>query len=364
MIKPARYVFAVLLGSILLSACSDDNAEETSDTQQSGTLISTTTVQERTVEILQQTIGQISSRTTPSLAAEVSGRITDIQADTGDRVSQGDLLLVIDPEPYELARATARTEIRRLEVNIRNLERELERNQELLEEEFVPQSAVDDVEAELNALRQQLESAQVQLQQAERDLRNTRLTAPVSGEIDQRHVSSGDYISPGEPLFRLVSQDLLRVLLPFPETVAATLETGQPVRLRTPLGDNGTVESTIDELRPTLTGTSRAVEAIVNVNNPGGWRQGGSVTADVVVQRRQSVVVPNTSLIQRPAGEVVYVIEDGTAHARQVDVGSRRSDTSEILSGLKPGEIIAVDGAGFLSDGAAVRIDNGEDSGQ
>ncbi|MEX0729549.1 MAG: efflux RND transporter periplasmic adaptor subunit [Aquisalimonadaceae bacterium] len=357
-----RRLAFLLMSSLLLAACDGGgNGEATAEAGgPPGALISIHTADTRTVEIVQRTIGRITSRTSPSLAAEVSGRIIDIQVDTGDRVSRGDLLLTIDPEPYELAQASARTDIRRLDVTIRNLERELARNRELLEDDYVPQSAVDDITAEIASLREQQASARIRLEQAELDLRNTRVTAPVDGEIDQRHVSRGDYTSPGEPLFRLVSQDLLRILLPYPETVAASLETGQPVRLSSPLASDNHVESTIAELRPSLSGSSRAVEAIVNVNNPGGWRQGGSVTADVVVQTRDSVTVPNIALVQRPAGELVYVIDDDTAHARSVEVGSRGSETSEILSGLEDGEVIAVDGAGFLSDGATVRTSEGE----
>lgn len=352
-----RHLLPTLLIGLLLAACgSGDNAADEPGKEQPAALISTATAESRTVEITQRTIGRITSVTTPSLAAEVSGQVIEVLADTGDRVSRGDLLLRIDPEPYQLAQASARTEIRRLESTIDNLERDLARNRELLEDAFVTQSTVDNLSSELESLNAQLDAARVRLEQAERDLRNTRVMSPVDGEIDQRLVSSGDYASPGEPLFRLISQDLLQVLLPFPETAAAELEVGQRVRLTAPLVDNTEVESTIAELRPTLSGSSRAVEVIVNVPNPGGWRQGGSVTADVVVASRESVTVPNVSVVQRPAGEVVYVIDGDTAHARRVDVGARRSEYSEILSGLKAGETIAVDGAGFLSDGTSVRV--------
>lgn len=352
-----RILLAASLSLLLLAACGDNGDGDQADAQQTDrrTLISTTTAERETVELVERTIGRISSSTAPSLTAEVTGRIVEIHVEEGDSVTRGDLLLEIDPEPYELSVASARTDIRRLEVLIRSQEREVERNRELLEDGFVTQSQFDTAEAEYENLREQLESARVQLRNAERDLRNTQVTSPVDGAVDERMVSVGDFTQPGQAVFRVVGQDLLRIRLPFPETVGARLEVGQAVRMRSPLSGNGEVESRISELRPALMGGSRAVEAIVNVENPGGWREGGSVNVDVVVASRENVIVPNQSVVQRPAGEVVYVIENGTAHARPVEVGIRRTETIEILDGLDEGEEVAVDGAGFLSDGAEIR---------
>ena len=156
-----------------------------------------------------------------------------------------------------------------------------------------------------------------------------------------------------------MSQDLLRVRLPFPETVGARLAVGQTVRMHAPLSAADVVEGSISELRPGLMGGSRAVEAIINVANPGSWRDGGSVNAEVVLDQRESVVVPNQSVVQRPEGQVVYLIEDGTARAQKVRVGVRARETVEILEGLEGGETIAVDSAGFLTDGADVQVSEG-----
>ncbi|MCC5812784.1 MAG: efflux RND transporter periplasmic adaptor subunit [Ectothiorhodospiraceae bacterium] len=353
--KALRIFLVFPLSLLLLAGCGDNGDDAEVEGPDRRTLISTATVEVETVELIERTIGRISSSSAPSVNAEVTGRILEIHVEEGDNVSRGDLLLEIDPEPYELALASARTDIRRLEALIRSQERELERNRELLEEGFVTQSMFDSAEAEYENLSEQLESARVQVRNAERDLRNTSVTSPVDGAVDERMVSVGDYTQPGQTVFRLVSQDLLRVRLPFPETVSSRLEVGQAVRMRSPLSGNGEVESRISELRPALMGGSRAVEAIVNVENPGGWREGGSVNVDVVVASRENVVVPNQSVVQRPAGEVVYVIENGKAHAREVEVGIRRTSSIEILSGLEEGEEVAVDGAGFLSDGAEIR---------
>ena len=354
-----RILRLLLLAGLTVAAtgCGDngnDNGNDNGDDGASGVLISTEEASKRTVRVSENTIGRLTSKTAPSLTAEVSGPIQEIYVEEGDEVSRGDRLLQIDREPYELALAQARTDVRRLEVSLRTQRRELERNAELLEDGYVTQSQFDATEGEVESLEEDLEGARAGLRNAERDLEKTRVDAPVDGAIDERYVSEGDHTSPGEPLFTVVSQDLLRIRLPFPETVAQRLEVGQAVRLAAPVA-GGEVDGSISELRPGLAEQSRTFEAIVNVENPGGWRQGGSVNADVTVEERESVVVPAEAVVQRPGAEVVYVIKDDTAHQRDVDVGQRMADSVEIRSGLDEGEIIAVDGAGFLSDEAAIR---------
>ncbi len=346
----------LFLGLFVLAGCSndDDATEDDNGPGDDGVLITTEEAAVSTVNDTERTIGRLTSKTAPSITAEVSGQIQAIRIEEGDEVDRGDTLVEIDPEPYELALAQARTDVRRLEVSLRTQRRELERSEELLEDGYVTQSEFDAIEGEVESLEGDLEGARARVSNAERDLRNTTIRAPVEGAIDERMVSEGDYTSPGEPMLIIVSQDLLRVRLPFPETVAQRLEVGQPVQLRAPVA-GGDVDGTISELRPGLAGQSRTFEAIVNVENPGGWRQGGSVNASVLVDQRESIVIPNGAIIQRPAGEVVYVIEDDTAHERAVDAGRRGPDRTEIRDGLDEGEIIAVDGAGFLSDGAATR---------
>lgn len=106
-----------------------------------------------------------------------------------------------------------------------------------------------------------------------------------------------------------------------------------------------------------MVGAARAVVVIAEFTNPGGWRAGASVNGSVTLERRaDAVLVPEVSVVQRPAGTVVYVVEDGKARARPVRTGIRQEGRVEILEGLDGSERVVVDGAGFLTDGAPVQV--------
>ena len=168
----------------------------------------------------------------------------------------------------------------------------------------------------------------------------------------------GDYVKVGDPLFQIIATQKLHAHLPFPEGVASRLKVGLPAKLSSPSSPGQLITSQIDEIKPLVGTNSRAVDAIVKIDNKDGfWKPGASVNGAVTVARHSgTLMVPEQSIVLRPAGKVVYVISDGKAEQRIVETGVRQQDGVEIISGVKAGDVIAFDGAGFLTDKAAVTL--------
>lgn len=344
----------LLISAALLSGCAGDEAP----TEQEGrpaTLIETVIAQARTVEVVEEATGYIETRTAPNIAAEVAGRIVSINADIGDRVEAGALLAQIDPVDYRNELRSQRGEVSRLEALVENQERLVKRYRSLVADDFVSETALDDTESNLKALREQLVTARARLDIAERNLDKTQVRAPVTGEVQQRLVSNGTFVDKGTVLFHLSTTDRLKIHLPFPETVVDRLRPGLPVRLESPTVRGEIINGNISELRPMVGSSNRALEVIVDLDNPGGWRPGASVDGKVILATRESVVLPDVSVVLRPAGDVAYVIEDNVARQRVLEVGETLPDGIEVLSGIEPGEMVAGQGAYYLSDGALVR---------
>lgn len=350
-----RLLASVLCVSLLLAGCGKKQEQQVAPVERS-TRITVAVAEQRQVEVIERSVGVIESEGAPTLNAEIAGQVTRVLVDVGAVVRKGDLLAVIDPQSYQFAETGAAAEARRLEALISQQERQVARYRELVKENFVSAAALEEAESQLAALRAQLNAAQAQLKQARRDVAQSELRAPVNGIVDQRIVHAGDFVGRGAPMFRLVSQDLIRVRLPFPETVAGRLQPGLLVHLSSPLAPEQQVNGSIQQIRPALAAGSRALEAIVELPNPGGWRAGASVRGAVVLASRQSVVVPETSVVERPAGQVVYLVVDNTAQEQKVETGIRRNGWIEIRQGLQAGATVAVDGAAFLTNGAKVSV--------
>lgn len=344
----------LLIGAALvLSACGEDEA---SGPEERATAVTVTAVESQAVERTELAVGRLRANTAPAVSAETAGRIARIHADVGDRVEAGDLLAEIDPEVQRIAVNSARAERARLRALLANQQRQVERFERLAAQRSVAEDRLDEAETQLESIKAQLEAAQARLEDAEYNLEQARIVSPVSGVVQARLVSVGDYVSPGVRVYELVASKALRAFLPLPEHLQDRIAIGQSVRLSVPARPGEQIEAEVSDLRPTVGEGSRAIELIVGLDNPGSWRPGGSVTARIVLEQREGLVVPPTSLIRRPDGEVVYIVDGERAAERKVQVGLRGEGWIEIVDGVEADERVVVDGAGFLSDGALLDI--------
>ena len=356
--RPALLFASLLASLITLSACSEKPAE--TKTGPPPALITVTQAQAMLLEVIEQTLGSLEAVNDPKIAAEVAARIVKITVRAGQPVKKGQLLAELDTQDAGNQHSADRAEIARIESLLAQQNRVVTRQNELVAKNFISKNASDDATAQRDALKSQLAAARARSGISGNAVSKARVIAPFDGVIEEQIASAGDYLKIGDPIFRLVSNARLRAHLPFPESAGQRLMRGQPVRLTSPLSPGVIIEGEVEDIRPTLSETSRSIDVIARFDNPAGageLRGGGSVDASVVIGSKESaVMVPEQSVVLRPAGKVVYVIVDGKAEQRKVEAGTRQKGKIEIIKGIAAGDTIALDGAGFLSNGAAVSI--------
>lgn len=332
-----------LLGAVLLLSGCAKKPEEQKKAGPPAAIITVTQAQSRTMQVLEQSVGEADSSTAPKVGAEVAGRIIKVHVEIGAPVKKGQLLAEIDPTDFS-------ADEKRLGAQATSQRKLTERYRELAGKGFISPSQLEGYEAQNVSTREQYT-------RAAKNLSRTRIVSPVDGRVDNRMVSVGDWIDLGKPAFQLSTSENLRIRLPFPETAAQRIKVGQVVNLSTPAAPEATVTGKIEQVRPMVGSTNRAFDAVVEVKNPGGWKPGASVNGAVVVEEHaEAVTVPEVSVVLRPAGKVVYVIENGKAVQHVVTTGVTQNGQVEILQGVRSGVTVAVDGAGFLTDQAAVSV--------
>lgn len=345
----------VLVGLLTLSGCGQKAEEKKSGPPPS--LITVTQAKAQPLEVVERTLGTLEAVNDPKISAEFAGRITHIAVRGGEAVKKGQLLAELDPSDAAQQHRADQGEISRLEALLAQQERLYKRQNELVQKSFISKNALDDAAAQRDALRGQLEAARGRAAISGNNLKKTKVVAPFDGIVEDRIASVGDYIKLGDPMFRLVSNSHLRAHLPFPETAAQRLKPGQPVKLYSPLLPGQLIQGEVEDIRPTLTDTSRTIDVIARVTSTPELLGGGSVDAAVVIgQKDSAVMVPEQSVVLRPAGKVVYAIVDGKAEQRVVEAGTKSGGFVEIIKGVNAGEIVALDGAGFLTNGATVNV--------
>ena len=349
--------------TVALTACGDRSSDDLTGVADRAVTVTAVPATTRDVQVELYSIGRLVSRNTPTLAAEINARVLEFLVDEGEAVHEGQVLIRLDTTTAELSRREAVAEIERLQVSIANEERRVARYRDLKTKDMMPQERLDDAEAKLAADRASLAAAQARLAIAEDRLEKACLVSPVNGMVEKRHVSVGDYAKVGSPLITVTDTQSLRAELPFPETVGSELREGQKILLESPIAPGVMVEASVDHVRPQVGMMSRALVVISDVNNPGDWRPEATVEARLVAQQRpHAVVVPILSLVRRPAGDVVFVIDSPSAvraSQRVVTVGQRLNGSVEIRTGLEPGEWVVAEGAQYLTDGATVSVVEG-----
>lgn len=327
-------------------------------TARQATPVTITEATTRTLVIRERSVGRLMAKTAPRIAAEVAGRVVAVAVDVGAAVHKGDLLARIDDADHRLARQLAEADIARLQALIRARRLQVERLRKLRSQQSVDQSRLDDAEAQLGATQAQLQGAKLRLAQARRNLDRCRIVSPVDGRVTERRVSVGDYLKPGAVVFRVTDTVHLQARLPFPQALAPRFAIGQAVRLTTPFADGEAIEGRVTAIDPEIDAASLAIHLLVDIDDPGRWKPGASIAASVVVaEHRDAVVVAEGVVVRRPAGLVVYRIDGDRAREQRVETGVVDRGEVEILSGLAPGDRVALDGAAYLNDGARVVID-------
>ena len=338
----------------LIAACGGGNP----DAGPQGAVIDTVHVRADDIPTLVQAVGTVEADNQTAVAGEVGGQVSRILRDEGSRVTAGTPVIQLDPAPYQFAAQSAGADLSRARAQLSADEKQLERFTQLLEAGAVDQQTYDNLEARVESERAAVQQAQAALSTAQWNLGKATVRAPFAGTVGRRHVQLGESVESGDSLFDLVDDQPVSVRFDVPEIYAGQIEVGDRVEFRVRSDTVATRIAAVDYVSPEIKPDSRTFEITAVYTNPdGGVKPGAyadlSVTTGV---HEDAPLVPEEALVTEETQNYVYVVEDSTAHRREVEVGLIQDGMVEILSGLRAGEVAIVAGQQGLQDGAVVRI--------
>jgi membrane fusion protein (multidrug efflux system) len=307
--------------------------------------------------------GELDAKDEAAIAAEVPGQVTQVAIDEGAPVTAGDVVLEIDPQKRELELQSARARLAEAEAAVRDAEREYKRMKTLREQDVAAAAKMDQVETQVSLARSRAAAAQAQLGVAERALRDASVRAPFSGYVADRHVSRGEYVQVGQPLFDLVALDPVEVHFHVAERDSARVAQGQEVALTVEPHPGQTFRGRVTLIAPTIDPKTRTLRVEADVaNTDGRLRPGLFARVDLGVALRKGVLmVPEEAVLQRADGEVVFRTTRGNRVQRVVvSTGSHRDGMVEVAQGLAAGDVIVTRGQAALVDGALVSPRNAD----
>ena len=352
---------AAILAAFTAAACGGDEGGE-----MPAAVVDTVHVKAMDVPATVEAIGTVEADHRTTVSAEVDGRIASIVRDEGSRVTQGATVVQIDPGPYRFALQSAQANLSSAEAQLAVDERLLERYERLFAAGAVDRQTYEDLQARLETGRSAVRQARAAVNTAAWNVGKTSVSAPFTGAVGRRHVQLGQSVSDGDELFDLVDADPLRIRFRLPETLVGTVKAGDPVRFRVRADTVSARIATVDYVSPDIDPDTRTFEVTARTGNPEGNVVPGAY-ADVVATtavHEGAPVVPEAAIVTEGEQNFVYVVIAGPkANKRAVELGSRVDGQVEILTGVRPGEVVLVAGQHGLPDGAPIRLPEGRREG-
>lgn len=301
--------------------------------------------------------------------ARVGGILLERRYEEGQSVRQGDVLFVIDPEPYRAAAAQARAELGVARARLEEARRQRDRIVPLFEKNATSQRQRDEAVSQFEVAQATVAAAQARLRTAELDLGYTEVRAPISGSTSREARSEGSLVETGGDsslLTRIVQTHPVYVEFSVPETEAARMRgavgTSGAALVVKVLLDGGTADavagrlSFIDTSVEPGSGTVRARATFDNAD-------GRIVPGQFVRVRVDGVAEPDAVSVSRRAvmssaqGNFVWVVDkDDVVELRPVKLAGDASDRALIASGLTGGERVVVDGVLKVRPGSKVKV--------
>ncbi|HEV7701387.1 MAG TPA: efflux RND transporter periplasmic adaptor subunit [Pyrinomonadaceae bacterium] len=220
--------------------------------------------------------------------------------------------------------------------------------------------AINSAEAQVAAARAAIATAQTQVDQARKGVNDTAILAPISGYVSERVADPGEYISPSAPnakIATIVRTSPLRLRIDVPEASIGKVSMGQGISLQTSAYPDRNFAGTVVRVLPGLNTAARTLTVEAEVANSDGLLKPGQFATVRITQSKPENAVMVSASAVKAEGDTnkVFVIKDGAAHERIVQIGLLEGDTIQIKQGLEEGEVIATSNLGQLYDGILVR---------
>ena len=330
--------------------------------------------------------GYVVARRQAAVASKITGKMVELNIEEGDRVTAGQVIARLDDTNIRASLNSALAQLdyakaglAETRVNLSNGEKDYTRQKTLMTGRFVSQSVVDNSQTNVDALRAQLATQQVNVQVAERNVQfaernldDTVVRAPFPGVVIAKSAQVGEIVSPlsaGGGFTRtgigtIVDMDSLEVEVDVNEAYIGRVQPGQKVQSILNAYPDWKIPSHVIAIIPTADRAKATVKVRVGLE-----LKDGRIVPDMGVRvsfledskpvnpdqpHPSGVVIPKEAARNENGQEVVFVFNDGKAQRRTVILGGNAGESRQVQSGVSAGDAVILDAPAGLTDGAVV----------
>ncbi|MCB1598815.1 MAG: efflux RND transporter periplasmic adaptor subunit [Lysobacterales bacterium] len=283
------------------------------------------------------------------VVTKTSGVVLEIMVEEGDQVRAGQVLARLDSDRQRLS-------VKQSEANLRKLENDYKRQQEMFARKLISQDVFDRSRFDLDTQRAAHDMSKLELSY-------TEIRAPISGVVSKRMVKVGNLIQLNQPLFKIDDFDPLEAMINVPEREMRLIKAEQPVQMLVDALPDAVFTGSVARVSPVVDSNTGTFRVVAQFKDPTGRLRTGMFGRVRIVydERADALVVPRSALVGDDKDASVFVVEDGTAKRRQVRLGYADGGQVEVVDGMSEGEQVVTLGQAALRDGSKVQIINPEE---
>jgi membrane fusion protein (multidrug efflux system) len=351
MVKKQKKYFIIVLAlmsfiSIQMIGCGTKQKEdkkEITDTAGSNAVpVLVTNVENQKLALTKTYTGTIEGEQQANIVSQLAERIVEIPVKVGNIVNAGDIVV-------RLNKSGATSQYYQAQSNLKNFERNLTRMKNLYESGAVSKQNLDDVQTGYDVAKANFDAAKAAVE----------ITTPISGVVTDIKLNPGDFASPGMTLVTVAKVNMLKIKLSIGEADIPYVTIGQKVKIYSELNPTIIANGKISVIAKSADLSTRTFEVKATFpNTKDQWFKPNMFgNAEInLTSEKVSMIIPRVSVLYTEQGPRVFVVKDGKAYSREVNLGLQNDTSIEVISGLKPGDTIVLMGMNSLNDGSAVVI--------
>ena len=299
-------------------------------------------VAERTVSQQLVKTGNLIPFREANITATTAGKVARVNFDLGTQVRQGQPLIELDNKLRELS-------LQATQLNIDKLKKDVSRYNTLL-------AGNATTEIQVNETKYNYENAVNQAAQIQKQIQDADVKAPISGQIVQKNIEPGVYVTLGSTLGKVLDVSRLKVNVLVNESDVYQLRKGQIVRVSADVFPGRVITGQVSYIAPQ--GTDEHNYPIeITISNDSGLKAGTFVNVDFSQKSNQKALqIPRAALVESVKNPYVYVVNNNVVHQRKITLGRDFGDTLEVLNGLSAGDVVVTTGQLNLTEGKPVQI--------
>jgi multidrug efflux pump subunit AcrA (membrane-fusion protein) len=415
-ISKTLYVASALVAlSLLMLACgggsqaqSNANAQNANTTAPAAVEVTIAPAVTRELPRFFEATGSLAADEQTDVAPSIAGKVVQVGVELGSYVKAGQMIVKLDDNdsrirleqtiaqlqqtqaalrqaeakinlrPGQAFDPTRMADVGSARVALELAEKQLRRFERLIETGDVSRSSYDQQKAQRDQLKEQYElalnrarqdyaavaaaratvsSAETQVAAARRQLSYALVYSPINGYVSDRPADLGEYVSPTTKVATVVRTNPLRVRMDIPEQAVSVIRTGQSVSVNVSAYPDRNFSGRVHHIAPSVTPNSRTMTVEAEVENGEGLLKPGQFATVRILQSETSaaLLVPQRAVRNEAGANYIFVVKNGRAEKRLIQLGQADGDLVEIKSGLAPDEQVATSNVELLNDGSPVR---------